>query len=263
MDVKRYGPWALIVGGSEGIGSACARKLAADGFNIVLVARKPGPLAEVAGDVSALGAQVRTASVDLSRADALQQVRAVTDDIEIGLLIYNAGAESHSGDFLDIDPDRYRATIAINVTGQVEFTRHYGSLMKQRGHGGIALAGSTSNFLGSASLAAYTGSKAFSRIFTEALWAECQTAGIDVLHYVVSFTDTPAMQRSGFDTSYAQSPEEVAELTLANIANGPLLILGGKSGLDLAIQRSQITDRAALIRTISTPRKEDIPKAKA
>lgn len=188
--------------------------------------------------------------------------RAIVTDIEIGLLIYNAGANEFRGDFVDLDPKVYRSVIAINVTGQAEFTRHYGALMKQRGHGGIALAGSSSNFLGSATLATYTAAKAFSRIFSEALWAECQPMGIDVLHYVVNFTATPAMQRLGMDVSTAQSPDEVADLVFANITNGPLLILGGQRGLDMAIQRSQIPDRATLIRTIATPRREDSPGLK-
>jgi len=51
----RYGPWALIAGGSEGVGVSFARKLAADGVNLVLVARKPEPLAETAAAVTEAG----------------------------------------------------------------------------------------------------------------------------------------------------------------------------------------------------------------
>ena len=82
--------------------------------------------------------------------------------------------------------------------------------------------------------------------------------GIDVLHIVINFTDTPAMHRAGVDTSAAQSPDEVAQQSLDNMNNGPLLILGGQKGLDMAMRRSGLINRAELIQTIATPRREDI-----
>lgn len=263
MNLEKYGPWALIVGGSEGVGSAYAHQLAAQKFNVVLVARKPGPLEELAQELRQTGVEVRTISVDLSDIDAVDTVRTVTDDIEIGLLIYNAGANNTRGNVVELDPAVYRSVINITVIGQAEFAHHYGALMQSRGRGGIILSGSSSNFLGSATLATYTGAKAFSRIFSEALWAECKPMGIDVLHNVISFTDTPAMRRLGMDTSSAQSPEEVAREALANIANGPLFLHGGQRAFDLAVQRSQLGDRASLIATVATPRRENIPQVKA
>ena len=258
IDVEKYGPWALIVGGSEGIGAACARRLAQTGFNLVLVARKPGPLEALADELAGTGVEVRQASVDLSRPDALESTRALTDDVEIGLLLYIAGANDTRGNFFDLDPKVTRSVIAINVIGQTEFARHYGGLMRARGRGGIVLAGSLSNFLGAATLAAYTASKAFSRIFAESLWAECGEMNIDVLHVVVGYTDTPAMRRLGLDTSSAQSCDDAARETLAAIRNGPLLFLGGETSIATATLRSRIADRGDLIRTAATPRREDI-----
>jgi uncharacterized protein len=263
MDLDRYGPWALIVGGSEGIGAAFARKLAAQKFNLVLVARKPEPLEALADEVRKQGVEVRVVPADLSKPDALDKVRAATDDVEVGFLIYNAGANNKRGNFVELDPEVYRSVIAITVSGQAEFTRHYGAKMKERGRGGIILAGSSSNFLGSATLATYTGAKAFSRIFSEAVWAECKPMGIDVLHMVINFTDTPAMRRLGMDTSSAQPPEEVAQEALDNMQNGPLLILGGQNAFDMAVKRSGLDDRAGLIGTVATPRREEIPHVKA
>ncbi len=256
MSLERYGPWALIVGGSEGIGASFAHKLAAQKFNVVLVARKPGPLQQVADEVRNAGVEARTVSVDLSSPDALHQVRAATDDIDVGFLIYNAGANHTRGNFVELDPEVYRSVIAITVSGQAEFVHHYGARMQPRGRGGIILGGSSSSFLGSPTLATYTGAKAFSRIFSESLWAECKPMGIDVLHMVISFTDTPAMRRLGLNTASAQSPDEAAQEALDNMQNGPLLLLGGPKAVELAIKRSSLTDRAALIGSIATPRRE-------
>jgi short-subunit dehydrogenase len=64
------------------------------------------------------GTQVRVLSVDLSEPDALERTRTATDDVEIGLLIYNAGAHSVRGDFVDLDPAVHRSVIAVNVLGR-------------------------------------------------------------------------------------------------------------------------------------------------
>lgn len=262
MDLNKYGKWALVVGGSEGIGAALARRLARQGFNLVLTARKTAPLEELAGELAELGAEVRIGSVDLSQPDALEKTRALTDDIEVGLLLFMAGANEFRGNFLELDPAIYRGVVAINVVAQMEFTRHYGERMKARGRGGIVLTGSLSNFCGAATLAPYTAAKSFSRIFTESLWAECAGTGIEVLHVVVGYTDTPAMRRLGLDTRAAQDPDDAAVEIINAMEDGPLLILGGEKNLELAKKRIQLDDRAGAIRGSATPKREDMAHVK-
>ena len=258
MDLRKYGPWALIIGGSEGVGAAFARKLAAAGFKLVLVARKAGPLEVIAAELRTIGAEVRVLSADLSRPDALDKVRAVTDDVEIGLLIYNAGANNTRGTFVELPEEVTQSVIAINVLGQVNFSRHYGALMCKRGRGGMILAGSLSGYMGSPTLAAYTASKAFSRIFTEALWAECKQFGVDVLHLNIGFTATPAMARLGIDISVAEAPEKVAQEGLENIANGPLWIVSTKGNIERARRISVVDGRADLVRSFAIPSRDQM-----
>jgi short-subunit dehydrogenase len=256
MDVKRYGPWALIVGGSEGIGAGFARKLAASGFKLVLVARKPGPLEELAQELRGAGAEVRTASVDLSKFEALAEVRKATDDVEVGLLVYNAGANSVRGAFVELDPEVYRTVIGVNVIGQAEFSRHYGGLMRQRERGGIILTGSGAGYIGSATLAAYCGAKAFSRVFSESLWAECEAFNVDVLHMVVGYTATPAMARLNYDLTTAQDPAEAAQEGLDNIRNGPIWICGGPANVQRGRETAWSEDRPAAVRAVTPPPKK-------
>jgi short-subunit dehydrogenase len=247
MDLKKYGPWALVIGGSEGVGAAFARMLAADGFKLVLVARKPGPLDELADELRGQGAEVRTLSADLSQPDVLSKVRAVTDDVEVGLLVYNAGANNTRGRFVELPEEVTQSVIAINVLGQANFARHYGALMAKRGRGGIILGGSLSSYLGSPTLAAYTGSKAFSRIFSEALWAEMAPLGVDVLHLNIGFTATPAMARLGMPVDLAEPPENVAREGLENIANGPVWIVSTPGNVERARLINGVDNRAETV----------------
>jgi short-subunit dehydrogenase len=250
MDLDRYGPWALVIGGSDGVGASFARKLAAQGFKLVIVARRPGPLNELAEELRAKGAEVRVLSADLTREDALERTRAVTDDIEVGLLIYNAGVVGPPDDFINQKSEQYRGYITLNVINQAEFAHHYGGLMGVRGRGGIMLVGSSGSFMGAPKLAIYTGVKAFSRVFTEGLWVELEPRGVDVLHYALGFTDTPTIRALGIDTREAEPPDVAAQNGLDNIANGPLLIGGGQAGLQMAISRSGLTNRAADVRSM-------------
>ena len=262
-DLAKYGPWAVITGGSEGIGASAARKLAAAGSNIVLIARKADALEATASGIRAdFGVEVRTGSIDLAGYDAIEQARKLTDDIEVGFLFYNAGANKVRGNFIDLDKQAYRDLIGINVINQADFLHHYGALMKPRSRGGIIMTGSTASYLGSATLATYCGVKAFSRLWTEAIWAECRPMGIDVLHLVVNFTATPYMARAGYDIGKAQSPDDVAQEAFDALGTEPVHIMGGEAARDMMARRNGIEDRGDLILTIATPRREDGPRAK-
>jgi short-subunit dehydrogenase len=231
MFVQKYGPWALIAGGSEGVGACFARKLAERGLNLVLLARKPEPLEEVAQQVrSNSDVQVRTASLDLTVPDILDRVRALTDDIEVGLLIYNAGVISPSP-FLDRSLDRNLQTLRLTVTGPVVLAHHFGTKMRERKRGGIIILGSMSSFAGSLNYSLYSASKAFDVMFGEGLWVELRPHGVNVLSLIIGLTRTPAFKRAGgLELEKAgypvMEPDEVAQEGLDNLENGPTWIVG-------------------------------------
>jgi short-subunit dehydrogenase len=227
VDAARYGPWAVIAGGSEGIGACIAQDLADAGLNIVLIARKLEALETVAADLRARGAQVRTLSLDLTDEAMLERVRAATDDIEVGLLVYNAGASHRTGPFLDWPLEDVLKVVRLNTVGQTLLAHHFGKRMAARGRGGIMLMGSLAGNAGSPSVIPYAGAKAFSQIFSEGLWWELKQHGVDVLHVVVGSTDTPAMARLGivFRQNAADQPEAVARHALAHLADGPVTVV--------------------------------------
>ncbi|NLG46901.1 SDR family NAD(P)-dependent oxidoreductase [Gordonia sp. (in: high G+C Gram-positive bacteria)] len=248
-DLTKYGPWALIVGGSEGVGSAFAKQLAADGFNIVLMARNAERLEAAAVDVREAGAEVRTVALDLLADDAIDKLIAATADIEVGLLILNAGANTYGSEFVGGDLDKHLQVLDLNVTRQIPLVHHFAQAMVERGRGGVILVGSLSGYSGSDREGIYAASKAFSRIFAEGLWAESKPRGVDVLHLVLGLTRTPAMARKGLNFDIpgisASDPEAVAAEGLAHLADGPVWITEGN--VEVARARSSATGRDTLI----------------
>ena len=230
-DSTQYGPWAVIAGGSEGVGASFADQLADAGINLVLIARKPGPLAETADAVRAKGVEVRTLELDLLDPGALKAVRAVTDDVEVGLLIFNAGANSYGSDFVTGDLDRVQDVVALNITAQLALTHHFGALMKARGRGGILLVGSLAGYLGTAHTSVYSAVKAFGRIFAEGLWLELREHGVHVLELVLGVTRTPAMERAGLNMDIpglnVAEPDDIAREGLEHMSDGPIWVAGG------------------------------------
>jgi len=251
IDAHKYGPWAVIAGGSEGIGPCMASHLAENGINIVLIARKPEPLEATAQELrDQYGVEVRTLGQDLTAESMLENVRAVTDDIDVGLLIYNAGSSHRTGPFVGWPLEDVLKVVKLNVVGQSILSHHFARRMTKRGSGGIVLMGSLAGVAGSPSVITYAGAKAFSQIFSEGLWWEMKQHGVDVLHVVVGTTRTPAMERLGIH--YAEdesvSPEVVARHTLENIGEGPVFVMPEmREGFNMFVrpERREVTETNA------------------
>ncbi|MFA1550984.1 SDR family NAD(P)-dependent oxidoreductase [Actinomadura chokoriensis] len=229
--IDTYGPWAVIAGGSEGVGAAFAHRLADAGLNLVLIARKPGPLAETAEAVRAKGVEVRTVELDLISPDPLKTVREVTDGLDVGLMIFNAGANSYGHEFVTGDLERFQGVIDLNITAQLAFTHHFGALMKERGRGGLLLVGSLAGYMGQAQISIYSAVKAFGRVFAEGLWLEMREHGVDVLELVLGVTRTPAMERAGLNMDMpglnVAEPDDIAREGLEHLKDGPIWVAGG------------------------------------
>jgi short-subunit dehydrogenase len=227
---QRYGPWALVAGASDGIGEWYARAIAEEGVNVLLLARREAKLASLAADLRAgHGVQVRTLAADLTAADLDAKVEAATRDLEIGLLVYNAGAVHGASAFHDLPVEHALGLVALNCTGPVLLVHRLGAQMRARGRGGIVLMGSMISFAGSAWVATYSATKAFDRILAEGLWHELRPHGVDVLGAIAGATRTPSMLASSesfADYPGAMEPEEVARGALAFLGRGPIWVAG-------------------------------------
>ncbi|WP_344056253.1 SDR family NAD(P)-dependent oxidoreductase, partial [Prauserella halophila] len=186
-------------------------------------------------------------AMDLLDPSAVDEIRQSTQDIDVGILVFNAGANSYGHEFLEGELEGFQGVIDLNLGTQLALTHHFGRQMRMRGRGGIILVGSLAGYLGQARQSVYSGVKAFSRVFAEGLWLELSEYGVDVLELVLGVTRTPAMERAGLNFDIpglnVSEPDDVAREGLANVANGPVYIAGGNE--TAAEQRSGL-DRAGL-----------------
>ena len=233
----KYGPWTLVVGASDGCGALFAERLAREGVDVVLVARRDQVLQEVAAGIAErTGAITRTVAVDLTQADAAQTIIDATADIEVGMLVYCAGADPNYQPFLANPVSAAEALLQRNCLVLLRLCHHYAGMMVERGRGGIVNFSSGAALAGGPNMVAYAATKAFDMVFTEALWAELHAKGVDVLCLLLGKTDTPALRQlehsRGQIASLDDVPpgaipaQDVIDEAFDNLTNGPTLMVG-------------------------------------
>ncbi len=165
---------------------------------------------------------------DLSEADAVGRLADATADIEVGLLVYNAGADPYASQFLDVPVEAWHQMVTRNCATVIGACHHFGALMVERGRGGIALVTSGAAWAGASGLATYGATKAFDMLLAESLWAELGPRGVDVLAMILGLTDTPAQRRlmDGREIEGMADPDDVARDMLDNLAHGPTFPAG-------------------------------------
>lgn len=238
----KYGPSALITGGSEGLGAAFADEIAARGLDLVLVARRREPLEDRAAALRAAhGVGVTTLSADVGRDEGLAKVAELAAGREIGLFVHSA-ALSTIGEFTEQGLATHDALIALNCRAPAVLAHHLGRAMVARGRGGIVLLSSLSALAGTALVAHYAASKAYQRVLAEGLWEELRPRGVDVLACLAGPTDTPTYRArrpaSGeWEWPPVMDPAAVARETLDALGRGPLVVPGRLGGAMDAVLR--------------------------
>jgi short-subunit dehydrogenase len=223
----RFGPWAVIAGGSDGIGSAFAEELASRGLNLALIARNESKLATKASQIrDRYGVEVRHASIDLTRADVATLASDFTVDLDIGLFIYNAGSGRNMGPFLESGVENWMHQVHLSCGGPVLLAHHFGGRLCERGRGGLVLMSSLGSLSGSAYVTTYAASKAFDTILAEGLWQEFTPKGVDVVGCLAGATDTETFREDTGGMPDTMDPRDVAKETLDFLGRGPTFIPG-------------------------------------
>jgi short-subunit dehydrogenase len=213
---------------------AFARRLAARGDDLVIVARNEGRLKELADEVqSGLGREVEVLPADLTLADDVLRVEQRLQDGSrpIDLLVNNAGFGT-AGNFVEQPVGREDEAIRLNVLALMRLTHAVLPGLVQRGSGGVINVSSVGGFQPGPRNATYSATKAFVTSFTEAVHEELRGTGVKMLALCPGFTRTEFHERGGFDTQHLpkaawQTPEGVVDAALAAFDKGKALCVPG------------------------------------
>ncbi|XP_031476519.1 very-long-chain 3-oxoacyl-CoA reductase 1-like [Nymphaea colorata] len=196
-DLRKYGPWAVVTGPTDGIGKAMAFSLAGEGLNLVLVGRNPAKLSSVSSEIQQRFAAVQIKSVVCDFAedsdDVVERVEQGIKDLDVGVLINNVGTTNHHPMFShELDQKMIERVIGINVVVTTKVTHVVLQGMVRRRRGAIVNIGSGSGIiLPSFPLyTIYAATKAYIEKFSRSLSVEYKPYGIDVQCQVPFFVST-------------------------------------------------------------------------
>jgi short-subunit dehydrogenase len=225
-DLRSYGEWALVTGASAGIGTEFARFIAAQRVNVALVARRQDRLETLAGELEQRhGVKTRVVAQDLARDGAPQHVAEQVRDLEIGLLVNNAGF-SAAGRFERVPLERHLEMIRVNCMAVTALTHLFLPAMTKRRRGALIIVASVAGYVPLGLASTYGATKAFDLMLGEALWAENRSLGVDVLVLSPGPVETEFQAVAGETPHPGASPQSVVEAAFAALGKKPSVIAG-------------------------------------
>ena len=224
--------WAIITGGSSGIGRALAFQFAAGGFNLFLTARNEAALRAVAAQCSSKhGIETEIIAADLSRMESVDNIiSALTSKARVyEVLVNNAGFGIH-GDFASSDIDRNVELVQVQVTSMLRITRTVLPGMIARRNGRILNVASVYSFSPVPFQSVYAACKAFLLSFSSSLENELQGTGVTVTVYCPGVTQTEFRERAGISQrrqSAGMTAEEAAQIAYVETLRGKHIVVPG------------------------------------
>lgn len=225
-------PRALVTGASSGIGRAFARKLAGDGHDLVIVARRGERLAELAHEVGKAGGKAEILVADLGSVEGLGTVERRASAGDLAMLVNNAGFQNYMP-FVEIDADRAEEQVRVQVTAVMRLSRAVLPAMIAVGSGAIVnvssmlafSAGMNQPFL--PKRVTYAATKAFVNAFTELLAMEVAGTGVKVQALCPGVVRTEFHDVDGKPVLRPNvpilEPEDVVQASLAGLAAGDVI----------------------------------------
>jgi uncharacterized protein len=257
VNADQFGPWAVVTGASSGIGHEFAHQLAAAGINVVLVARRRAMLEDLdAALAGQYGVDSRAVCVDLSDPGALTAVADVTADIDVGLLVSNAGA-ALPGPFLDSDLQAQRAIVRLNTAAHLGLSHHFGERLARRGRGGIILVSALGAIHGVPYMANSAATKAYVASLGAGLHVELAKHGVHVTVLHPGPTRTAALDELGLDPDKMPipplAPDVCAREALRALARNRARCIPGRMNRMTAALAPPALTRSMMARILSRP----------
>ena len=244
----------LITGASSGIGEAFARRLAADGENVLLVARSEDKLATICNELGrAHGINAQYVAMDLTEKGAGARLFEETErrGLEVETLINNAGFGS-MGDFLAQDLERELEMIDLNIKALVDLSYRYLGPMRERRRGAIINVASTAGFQPVPFMTTYAATKAFVLSFSIGLWEENRPFNVQVMALCPGVTETNFFEAAQIDKPPmrgSQTPEQVVETALRGLKRGKSHIISGWANY-LMTESERLVPRSLVARAV-------------
>lgn len=245
----RTGKTAVITGASAGIGHDYAHLFAADGHDVILVARRLDKLEQLASAIrSQSQVDVLTVPADLADPRTPELIFAAAQGRDAEFLVNDAGFGS-SGEFAQLERRRELDMIRVNISALVELTHLFLPAMIERGSGRILNLGSVAGFQAGPLMATYFASKAFVNHFSEALWHELRGTGVTVTvscpgPVATGFARTAGSDRSNLFRKPAEASAVIAAEGYRAMHKGKRLVVHGKRHR-LLLQAMRFLPRAA------------------
>ncbi|MFN2515931.1 MAG: SDR family NAD(P)-dependent oxidoreductase [Pyrinomonadaceae bacterium] len=242
----------LITGASSGIGEVFARKLAARGQNVLLVARSEDKLITLCNELGRSNSvRAQYVALDLSKPDSAARLfaEAKKRDLSVDMLVNNAGFGS-MGEFSQLDLARELNMIDLNIKSLVELTHRFLAPMLERKQGTIINVASTAGFQPVPFMGTYAATKAFVLSFSEALWEENRPHGIQIMALCPGVTDTnffEAARGQKPPARVSQTPEDVVDTALRGLKRGKSHVISGWTNF-LMVESERVAPRSLVVR---------------
>lgn len=223
----KYGNWALITGASSGIGEEFARRLAVEGFNLVIVARRKERLENLKQELEAkYNIEILISAVDLLSENYLQELIEIVGERQIGLLVNNAGF-GYRGQFVNADSKNDENMIKLNCIVPTVLTHHFVKTMVANNKGGIIFLASVVAFQSTPTTTTYAATKVFNAFLSEGLWYELKKYNIDVLSLNPGGTKTEFQKVANSTTGpIPRTTKQVVDTALKALGKKPSVVDG-------------------------------------
>ncbi len=223
--LEKYGPWAVITGASSGIGVEFAHQIAEKGLNVVLVARRKQLLESVATTIAAkYKVQTRIIESDLSKDGFHHDILDTIKDIDVGLLVNNAGMNCE-GQFYRGSLERNVQMLQLNTRAPFILAYEFGKQFISKGKGGIIFTSSISAFSAHPYLSHYAATKAYILSLAESMNFEFKDKNVDVLALCPGMTKSE-MTRGLKDGPMLMDAPPVVKAALDNIGKQAYVVPG-------------------------------------